>query len=141
MTILKSLNLIVAPIGSQISPKLRRRQNFIERLEEQKALASDPSYTVTKRRWIMDANGVKQPIDIQKRVKPWFKADGSGSLYLLLKSGLKTLVLDKGMTAISVGSKDKLAGVIDTLITAAKAGELDTYLEAAGKLPSGRKAA
>ena len=48
---------------------------------------------------------------------------------MILKSGLKRLVLDKGMTAISVGTSDKLEGVIMTLIAAAQAGELDGALE------------
>ena len=141
MTILKSLNLIVAPTNNRMSPKLRRRQSLIERLEEQKALAQDPQFTITKRRWIKDANGIKQPIDIQKRVKPWWRGDATGSLYLTLKSGLKTLVLDKGMTAVAVGSQDKLGAVLDALLAAAKAGELDGALEASGRAATGRKAA
>lgn len=141
MTILKSLNLIVAPTNARMSPKLRRRQSLIERLEEQKALAQDPQFKIMKRRWIKDANGIKQPIDIQKRIKPWWRADATGSLYLTLKSGLKTLVLDKGMTAVAVGSEGKLEAVLDALLAAAKAGELDGALEASGKPSSGRKAA
>ena len=119
MSNMKSLSLIVAPTAASISPKLRRRQNFIERLEEQRELAKDPSYTITVRRWIKDAEGIKQPIEIKKRIKPWWSKDSSGSLYMVLKSGLKRLVLDKGMTAIAVGTPDKLETVIGTLIAAA----------------------
>ena len=129
MSNMKSLSLIVAPTASSLSPKLRRRQNFIERLEEQQQLAKDPNFTITVRRWIKDAEGIKQPIEIKKRIKPWWRKDAAGSLYMVLRSGLKRLVLDKGMTAIAVGTPDKLECVISTLIAAAKAGELDGVLE------------
>ena len=129
MSNMKSLSLIVAPTASSLSPKLRRRQNFIERLEEQQQLAKDPNFTITVRRWIKDAEGIKQPIEIKKRIKPWWHKDANGSLFLVLRSGLKRLVLDKGMTAIAVGTPDKLEGIISTLIAAAKAGELDGVLE------------
>ena len=129
MSNMKSLSLIVAPTSSNLNPKLRRRQNLIDRLEEQSELAKDPYYTVTARRWIKDTEGVKQLIEVKKRIKPWLRKDPTGSLYMILKSGLKRLVLDKGMTAISVGTPDKLEGVIMTLIAAAKAGELDGALE------------
>ena len=57
---------------------------------------------------------------------------------MVLKSGLKRLVLDKGMTAIAVGTPDKLESVIATLIAAAKAGELDGTLEASSGAGDGR---
>jgi len=129
MSNMKSLSLIVAPTASSLSPKLRRRQNLIERLEEQRQLAKDPNFTISVRRWIKDTEGVKQPIEVKKRIKPWWCKDATGSLYMILKSGLKRLVLDKGMTAIAVGTPDKLEGVIVTLLAAAKAGELDGALE------------
>jgi hypothetical protein len=129
MSNMKSLSLIVAPTASSLSPKLRRRQNLIERLEEQLQLAKDPNFTISVRRWIKETEGVKQLIEVQKRIKPWWRKDATGSLYMILKSGLKRLVLDKGMTAIAVGSPDKLESVIMTLIAAAKAGELDGVLE------------
>ena len=92
MSNMKSLSLIVAPTASSLSPKLRRRQNLIERLEEQHQLAKDPNFTITVRRWIKDTEGVKQPIEIKKRIKPWWRKDATGSLYMILKSGLKRLV-------------------------------------------------
>ena len=133
MSNMKSLSLIVAPTAASLSPKLRRRQNLIERLEEQRELTRNPNHTITVRRWIKDAEGIKQPIEIKKRVKPWWSKDSTGSLYMVLKSGLKRLVLDKGMTAIAVGTPDKLESVIATLIAAAKAGELDGVLEGRGE--------
>ena len=90
MNHLKSLTLTVAPHQIERNPKLLRRQRLIERLEEQQKLAAEPSFTVLVRRWVKDADGIKQPVDRQKRIKPWWKADGTCKLVLLLWSGLKT---------------------------------------------------
>ena len=93
MSNLKSLSLIVAPTSFYSDPKLRRRQNLIDRLEEQRELAKDPYYTIGVRRWVKDTDGVKQLIEIKKRVKPWWSKDQNGNLYLVLKNGLKRIVL------------------------------------------------
>ena len=130
MTHLKSLTLTVAPHQIERNPKLLRRQRRIERLEEQQKLAADPTFTVLVRRWIKDLDGVKQPFDRQKRVKPWWKADGNGSLVLLLKNGLKMIEIEKGKPGIVVGPVGRLESVLSTLIAATRAGELDGALEA-----------
>jgi len=64
-------------------------------------------------------------------VKPWWKADGAGNVVLVLKSGLKTIEIEKGKPGIVVGAPGRLEAVLTTLIAAAKAGELDGALEAA----------
>ena len=130
MSYLKTLTLTLAPHQIGRNPKLIRRQRLIERLEEQIKLAADPTFTVLVRRWIKDAEGVKQPFDRQKRIKPWWKADGSGNLVLVLKNGLKTIELEKGKPGIAVGTQGRLEAVLNTLIAATKAGELDGALEA-----------
>ena len=132
MTHLKSLTLTVAPHQIERNPKLLRRQRLIERLEEQRKLAADPTFTVLVRRWIKDLDGVKQPFDRQKQVKPWWKADGAGSLVLVLKNGLKTIEIEKGKPGIVVGPVGRLESVLTTLIAATRAGELDGALEASG---------
>ena len=130
MSYLKTLTLTLAPHQIERNPKLIRRQRLIERLEEQIKLAADPTFTVLVRRWIKDAEGVKQPFDRQKRIKPWWRADGSGNLVLVLKNGLKTIELEKGKPGIAVGTQGRLEAVLNTLIAATKAGELDGALEA-----------
>ena len=138
MAHLKSLTFTVAPQQIARNPKLVRRQRLIDRLEEQQKLASDPAFTVLVRRWLKDTDGIKQPVDRQKRVKPWWKADGGGNLVLVLKSGLKTLEIEKGKPGIVVGPAGRLEAVLTTLIAAAKAGELDAALEASSGSSDGR---
>ena len=45
--------------------------------------------------------------------------------------GFRNLEFEKGKPGIAVGPLDRLGGVLETLIAAAKAGELDLLLEAA----------
>ena len=138
MAHLKSLTFTVAPQQIARNPKLVRRQRLIDRLEEQQKLAADPAFTVVVRRWVKAPDGVKQPVDRHRRVKPWWKADGAGNLVLVLKSGLKTLEIEKGKPGIVVGALGRLEAVLTTLIAAAKAGELDGALEAVSGSGEGR---
>jgi hypothetical protein len=50
-----------------------------------------------------------------------------------VRSGLKPIEFEKGKTAIAVPSLDKLPSVIDTLIAAIRAGELDQQLAQTSK--------
>ena len=138
MAHLKSLTFTVAPQQIARNPKLVRRQRLIDRLEEQQKLVVDPAFTLLVRRWVKDPDGIKQPADRHRRVKPWWKADGAGNLVLVLKSGLKTLEIEKGKPGVVVGAPSRLEGVLTTLIAAAKAGELDGALDAASGSGDGR---
>ena len=138
MAHLKSLTFTVAPQQIARNPKLVRRQRLIDRLEEQQKLAADPAFTVLVRRWVKDTDGIKQPVDRHRRVKPWWTADGAGNLVLVLKSGLKTLEIEKGKPGVVVGALGRLEAVLTTLIAAAKAGELDAALEAGSGAGDGR---
>ena len=137
MAHLKSLTFTVAPQQIARNPKLVRRQRLIDRLEEQQKLAADPAFTVLVRRWVKDPDGVKQPVERHRRVKPGWKADGAGNLVLVLKSGLKTIEIEKGKPGVVVGAPGHLEAVLGTLRAATKAGELDVALEAAAG--SGRR--
>ncbi len=131
MSFLKSLTFSVSPQQIGRNPKLIRRQKLVDRLEDQLRLAKDPTYAPVIRRWKRSEDGLRSPVDVHKRVRPWWRADGAGNLVLILRSGLKTLELEKGKPAVAVGSQDKLQSVLETLIAAAKAGELDLALETA----------
>lgn len=84
-------------------------------------------------------------MEIRKRVRPWWRMDVNGALVLILRSGPRTLELEKGKAGIVIGSQERLAAVLETLIAAARAGELDAALEAAagvfGRAIPKRKAA
>ena len=138
MSNLKSLTFTILPAPFIKSAKFARREILIDRLEEQRQLAKDPSYIPVVKRWKKTPDGSKALVDHPRRLKPWWKADGAGNLVLVLKSGLKTIEIEKGKPGVVVGTLGRLEAVLTTLIAAAKAGELDVALEAASGSGDGR---
>ena len=130
MSNLKSLTFTTVPAKLH-DPKLIRRQRLIERLEEQRKLATDQSIVSVHKRWTNAEDGSKTFVEVQRRVKPWWRTDANGNIALTVRAGLKTLEFEKGKAGIAVGSVDQLDTVFVTLIAAAKAGELDGLLQAA----------
>jgi hypothetical protein len=131
MAVLKSLTFTALPQAGA-NPTLDRRTRIITRLEEQKALLADPSFTRTVRTWVK-REGVRTPQEKQERVLPWWRQAPNGSYVFFIRSGWKAIEFEKGKSAIAVAAFDKLPGVIDTLIGAVRAGELDEQLAQAGK--------
>jgi hypothetical protein len=131
MPVLKSLTFTTIPTPGG-NPTLDRRARVISRLEEQKLLLKDPNYTRTVRTWVKK-DGVRTAVDKQQRVPLWWRQHPNGSYALFVRNGLKPIEFEKGKTAIAVPSLDKLPSVIDTLINAIRAGELDTQLAQASK--------
>lgn len=140
MAVLKSLSF-TAMSKASTDPAFVRRVKFIEKLEEQKRLLEDPGYVRTVQR-MAEVDGTKQAVVRRQRVRPWWKTEASGQLLMSIKFGSKPIEFEKGKTGIVVASKEKLPGVIDTLISAIRAGELDDHFAAASKLrqmPTGKK--
>ena len=131
MTHLSSLNFVPAPKQVSSDPKTIRRQRLIDRLEEQKRLLRDPSFTPVSKRWKKAEDGSKTLVDHYRRLKPWWRTDGNGGVILTVKAGFKVLEFQKGKPGIAVGALEKLESVFDTLIDATAAGELDGLLAAA----------
>ena len=127
MNHLKSLNFTTVAKGSA-NPTLSRRAKLISRLEEQKALAQDPNYLPTMKRWVKGSDGTKQLVESQRPIRPWWRTDASGATVLTVRYGFKSIEFEKGKAGVTVPSKEKLTGVIDTMIAAVRAGELDTIL-------------
>jgi uncharacterized protein DUF6641 len=126
MSALRSLTLTTIPkVGA--NPTLDRRTNIIARLEEQKLLLKDPSYTRTVRTWVKK-DGQLMPVDKQQRILPWWRLNANGSYVFFIRSGSKPIEFEKGKNAIAVPSLDKVPLIIDILITAVRNGELDEQL-------------
>ena len=143
MKILKSLTFGVMSRGSQ-NPVLARRSKLIHRLEQQKRLAQDANFVVTVSKWVRNEAGNKELVQLQKRVRPWWREDALGTVGLTVRYGAKALEFEKGKTSIIVPNKDQLVATLDTVIAGVKAGELDEHLAQQAKLvdvpkPSGRR--
>ncbi len=137
MSALKSLNFTMLPKFDG-NPTIERRLRIITRLEEQKALLCDPSYVRRVRSFIKE-NGVRKAVETEQRVTPWWRKHVDGSYLFSIRSGSKAIEFEKGKAAIAMSSLDKLPDVIDTLIAAVRAGELDVQLAQSNRQPPIRK--
>lgn len=131
MPVLKSLSFTAMPKTAG-DPVNMRRAKFIEKLEEQKLLLADPGYVRTVQR-TAEIDGQKQAVVRKQRVRPWWKTDPTGQIVMSVKFGSKPIEFEKGKAGIAVPSKDKLPTVINTLIEAVRAGELDELFTQASK--------
>jgi len=127
MKLLKSLQFTTLT-AQQNNPIVMRRAKLIQRLEQQKALANDPLYLQTSRKWLVNEQGVKQLIELKKRVRAWWRIDATGAVALTVRYGAKAIEFEKGKAAITIPSKDELVATLDTVISAVRAGELDEHL-------------
>lgn len=142
MPVLKSLTFTAVPARSN-DPSANRRAKLVARLEEQRQLFQNPAYVRVVQRWTGKGDERRQ-VEKQQRVKAWWRVDATGNVVMSVYYGTKPIEFEKGRAGIAVASKDKLPALIDTLIGAAKAGELDGLMAASGRpvgAPKARKAA
>ena len=131
MPVLKSLSFAALPKTSH-DPVINRRIKLIARLEEQKGLLDNPNLIRTTQRTVTE-NGEKRIVSKQQKVRPWWRTDPSGQLFMSIRFGGRAVEFEKGRAGISVQTKDRLPAVITTLIEAVRAGELDEILAQVGK--------
>ena len=126
MPILKNLTFTAVPARSH-DPVANRRAKLVERLEEQKALLADASYVRKTQRWTGKGDDRRQ-VEKQQRVRPWWRVDASGGLVMSVYHGTRPIEFERGKAGIAVASREKLPALIDSLISAVRAGELDDRL-------------
>jgi hypothetical protein len=130
--ILKSFTFVPQPKISS-DPLIIKRERMVSRLEDQKKLLADPLFVRRVKRWERKESGEKVLIEKPIRTTKWWQADQNGGYVMTVKVGSKRVEFEKGKAAIAIGSLEKLPGVIDTLIKAVKAGELDEQLQQSSK--------
>ena len=131
-SILKSFTFVPQPKPNS-DPLIIKRERMVSRLEDQKKLLADPTFVRRVKRWERKENGEKVLIEKPLRTSRWWQADQNGAYLLTVKVGSKRIEFEKGKAAIVVPSIDKLPTVIDTLIKAVRAGELDEQLNQSSK--------
>jgi hypothetical protein len=129
MSFMKSLTLTTLPKINN-DPARSRRDRLVARLQEQKELISNPSLVRTIQRTVKK-DGVATVVETQQKVRPWWRTDEKGQLVLFVRLGWRLLEFEKGKAGVVAGTMEKFPGVIDTLIGAVRAGELDPMLEQA----------
>jgi uncharacterized protein DUF6641 len=131
-SILKSFTFVPQPKPNS-DPLIFKRERMVSRLEDQKKLLADPSYQRRIKRWEKKEGGEKVLVEKPIRTSKWWRQDQNGGYVMTVKVGSKRLEFEKGKAAIAVSSLEKLPSVIDALIKAVRAGELDEQLNQAGK--------
>lgn len=127
-SILKSLTFVPQPKVSN-DPVVIKRERIVSRLEDQKKLLADPTYVRTVKRWEHKDGGEKVLVEKPIRTAKWWQPDSNGGYVMTLKVGSKRVEFEKGKAAIAIGTLDKLPSVINSLIKAVRAGELDEQLK------------
>ena len=135
-SILNSLKLTAARKSRALPDVVKRRNKLLQKLMEQRELAAaleqGQHYAPKRLRSLRDADtGSRVVKEVAVRIKPWFWTGEKGECLLAINYGSKQIELQKGKTAIDVGSADKLVTVLETVIAAVKNGELDVQIEAA----------
>lgn len=127
---MKSLkNLVFSSIPRVDSdPRLQRRAKVLAKLEEQKALALDPNLTRTVVKRVLTEDGGKKQIYETRSVRPWWKENLSGGLFLTVRFGTRPIEFEKGKAAILIADGKELVSTLDKVMEAVRAGELDDAL-------------
>ena len=135
MSVLKQLTFTAVPRATGLSPEQNRRNKLIAHLREQLAMAQADAegrqHVVKKRRWEYTDDGQKRLIEVDKRLKQWWRTQSDGGVILTVRYGSRPLEFDKGKQAIAVRNRDELLSLIPKLISATEAGELDGMISAA----------
>jgi hypothetical protein len=129
---LSKLKLVAAQQRRALNKIEQRRAKLIEKLEEQlalvEALLSGGRFEPLRSVWQTNDEGERVRIQRPKRVRPWYWLNAAGCFFSVYY-GSKLIKLDGEMTAISMGDRSELPAVIQAVIEAVRAGELDEALE------------
>ncbi len=122
--------------GVETNPEDLLRSKLITRLLEQKELVEadlkGEQLTKTRFKFVTDSEtGETKRVEVQKQLRRWWWQDEGGQVMLTLRYGNRPLAITGDKSTIEIGTLDKLPKIIDTIIEAVKAGELDKPLYAA----------
>ncbi|NTE54214.1 hypothetical protein G6M78_03895 [Agrobacterium tumefaciens] len=136
MSHLKALKLTSAvPVRATVDPVQRSREKMIAALAEQRQMveakiagqAFTPTHIVRKK----NAEGIRVEVEAPKRVRQGWFTDGNGKVFFALRCAGKTIEFAKDKNAVEIGELSALPKIIDTLVEAVRAGELDAQLATA----------
>ena len=137
-SILSSLKLTSAKRQQVSNPIEFRRQKISTKLQEQVSLAialkNGETYTAKRLRTVTDSDGIRQTVEVSKRVKPlWFTQNSKVFVQLRYGSKVVPLTAKGDKNSVEVTSADDLIEVLKKLDQAVLGGELDTQIEIASE--------
>lgn len=145
MTLLDTLKFVDVQRKKAMTPEGKMRDKVITALLTQKEIARAERegrlYTVNVRTHATTPEGQRVQVERQKQPRKWFWKDASGTLFLQLSYCNAPVALANGQKVVEVGALENIDAVIDTLVEAVKAGELDAALKANQKPKAKKRAA
>lgn len=144
MSALTALKLSAAKKPSQLSPIVQQRNKLAKRIWEQielaKAQASGSTFTSKRLRTVRGIDGVRNSVEVTKRVRQWWFVSDNGKLCVSIRYGSKLLELGKGKSAVELASGEDIIPTLEIVQAAVMSGELDAQIEnASGSLRAGFK--
>jgi hypothetical protein len=115
-------------------PVVARRDKLVLALREQKSVVEaavrGEDFTVERSKWMNNPEGERVLVKTKRRVKPWF-FEQDGGWYVQCRYGARVIAADGKNNAVFVKSLKDVDTVLDALIAATAAGELDAAIAAA----------
>ena len=144
MSALTALKLTAAKKPSQLAPIVQQRNKLAKRIWEQielaKAQASGSTFTSKRLRMVRGNDGVRNSVEVAKRVRQWWFVADNGKLCVSIRYGSKLLELGKGKSAVELANGDEIIRTLEIVQSAVMNGELDAQIESAsGSLRAGFK--
>ena len=131
MTHLAKLNFINVNRSSTRNPIIARRDKLVAGLKEQKlvhaAALKKEDHRVERHKWMTNDIGERVMVKTHRRVRPWF-FEQDGGWYVQCRYGARVIAADGTNNAVFVKSLAEVITVLDALLNAAAAGELDTAI-------------
>ena len=138
MTVLNTLTFAKYTAPTSADPVVKRRNKLLGKIDEQILLATDATYTPTKRVNTIDSDGNTRVVQKPKRVKRWWSVQTDGSVLLTVRYGARAIEFQKGKDAIAVESVDAVPAMLRTVRHAVADGELDELLAKYAQYGRGR---
>ena len=137
-SILSSLKLTSAKRQLVQNPIEFRRQKLSNKLKEQVDLATamkqGVTYTAKRLRTVTDSDGVRQTLEVSKRLKPiWFTQNNKVLVQIKYGSKVVSLTSKGDKNSVEVSNADELIQVLEKLDKAVLNGELDAQIEIASE--------
>jgi hypothetical protein len=128
MTHLTKLTFKTVDRSSTRDPIIARRDKLVAGLKEQKlvhaATLKKQDHLVERDKWMTNDTGERVLVKTHRRIRPWF-FEQDGGWYVQCRYGARAITADGTNNAVFVKSLADVLGVLDALLNAAAAGELD----------------
>jgi hypothetical protein len=131
MTHLTKLTFKTVDRSVKRDPITARRDKLLAGLKEQKlvhaATLKKQDHLVERHKWMTNDMGERVLVKTHRRIRPWF-FEQDGGWYVQCRYGARVITADGTNNAVFVKALADVLGVLDALLNAAAAGELDTAI-------------